>query len=178
MSDAAEPYGVIARFGSAEKLVAAAQAARCAGYTRLEAISPISLPALSRALGHRGRRVFAIALGCGLAGAAAAYLLQHVASWDYPFVVGGKPIAAWVPFMIVTFAIGVLAAVIAAVLAMLLLNGYPRPYHPLFNAPAIERQSSDGFFLCIETNDPLYALDSAREFMARHEALDIAQVPR
>jgi len=169
---------VIGRFASADALVEAARAARCAGYTCIDAMSPIPLPDLSSALGQRGRRVFAIALSCGLAAAACAYALQYIGSWNYPFVVGGKPVTAWPTFMIVTFAIGVLAAVLAAALSMLLLNGYPRPHHPLFNAPSIERQSSDGFFLCIEADDPLFALEATREFMARHHALDIAEVPR
>ena len=39
---------------------------------------------------------------------------------------------------------------------MLLLNGLPRLYHPVFRGRSFARASDDGFFLSVEARDPKF----------------------
>jgi hypothetical protein len=47
------------------------------------------------------------------------------------------------------------------------------PYHPIFNTPAFERVTRDGFFLCIEADDPRFGETATRQFL---ESLDPRRV--
>lgn len=177
MADSDAPYGLLARFDTADALREAVRHACDAGYADVDAYSPIPLDDVSHTLGQRGRRVLAIALVLGLASAAFWYALQDYSLHDYPFVAGGKPFTAWPPFMVVTFEMGVLAAVLIALIAMLLLNGLPALYHPVFNIDAFVEHSSDGYFLCIRASDARFDRDDTRDFLLGESPVDVTEVP-
>ena len=148
MMSESQPYGVMIEFEDAGALVRAVRQSREAGFAPADAFAPYPVPGLPEALGFRDNRVPRIAFGAGIIGGALAFLLQwYSAVLDYPYVVGGKPLASWPAFLPITFEAGILAAVISSVLAMLALNRLPQPYHPVFNEPAFEKASGDRFFL-------------------------------
>ena len=171
-------YGLLACFTDTETLLLATHALRGAGYTRLDAYSPHPVPGLSEALAIKDRRVPTIALACAVLAGAATLALQVYSSLDYPFNVGGKPPVSWPAYVIVTLAVGMVGATLGALFSMLLLNGFPKPYHPLFNIEAFDDASRDGFFLCLESADPLFDLEQGRALLARTGALRIWEVPR
>lgn len=150
MADAA----VIARFEDAEALAEATRAARAAGFRRLEAHSPFPVPEVAAALGFREHMVPVLALIAGVLVAGGAYLMQwYSAVISYPYVVHGKPLHSWPAFLVIPFELGILAAVLTAVVVMLAGNRLPKPHHPAFDWAAFDRASSDGFFLLIEHDD-------------------------
>lgn len=158
---------IIARFETADQLLLAVQAARSAGYERLEAYSPFPVPGLSDALAFRERRIPVLALAASLISACGFYLMQWgSAVLNYPFVEGGKPLNSWPAFLLVTFEMGVLAAVLTAFVAMLAGNRLPKPYHPAFNWASFDRASGDGFFLLLENTDRAAAMDFFQELQA------------
>ena len=72
----------------------------------------------------------------------------------------------------------VLVAGFAALLGMLLLNGLPRPYHPVFNVPRFVEASRYRFFLCIEATDPRFDRRATEAFLeSLNPAGAVAEVP-
>jgi hypothetical protein len=159
-------YGLMAEFDSAEGLLRAAERTHAAGYTKKDAFSPFPIHGLAEALGFRERSVAPIVLAGGLTGLTAGWGLEYWTSViDYPMNVGGRPFNAWVSFIPPAFETTILFASFSAVIGMLVLNGLPRPYHPVFNVKRFERASQDSFFLVIESTDPKFELENTRAFL-------------
>ena len=171
-------YGLMAEFASPEKLLDAAQKARAAGYRRVEAYSPFPIEGLAEATGMRRNWVPAIVLAGGLAGGIGGYFMQwYSAVLSYPINSGGKPLHSWPEFIPVTFETTVLVAALAGVAGMLLLNGLPKLYHPVFNVRAFDLATRNRFFLCLRSGEPGFSPGSARDFLQRLQPLRLWDVP-
>lgn len=168
----------MAEFDNPTALVVAIHKARAAGYRSMDAYSPFPIEELTEALHIRNTYVPLIVLIGGLVGACAGYGLQYwTATIAYPLNVGGRPFHSWPSFIPVTFETTVLFAALSGVIGMLALNGLPRPYHPVFNAPRFALATRDRFFLCIESADPRFDLAATRTFLetlAPREVSDVA----
>jgi hypothetical protein len=174
----ARVYGLLAEFSSADALCAAAKRAREHGYTRAEAYSPFPVEGLDEVLGSGPDRVAPAALAGGLLGGAGTYFLQwYAAVVDYPVNVGGRPLHSWPAFIPATFEIAILGAAVAAVLAMLVQNGLPRLYHPLFEVEEFELASRNRFFLCLPAHDPVFAPGPARALLEELQPMLLREVP-
>ena len=166
-------YGVMAEFASPEKLLEATEKARAAGYQQIEAYSPFPIEGLAEATGMRRNWVPAIVLAGGLAGGIGGYFMQwYSAVISYPINSGGKPLHSWPEFIPVTFETTVLVAALAGVAGMLLLNGLPKLYHPVFNVPQFDLASRNRFFLCLRPGD-----GQARRFLEALQPLGVWEVP-
>lgn len=175
---AANTYGWMAQFESAETLRGAALQLRHAGYTRLEAYSPFAVDGLAEALGPvRSRLPLLVLLGGLLGGLGILALQYYSAVIDYPIDVGGRPAASWPAFIPVALEMTILCAVLAGVIGLLVENGLPRLYHPVFNVARFAQASRDGFFLVIRADDPQYQGDNARQALIDLAPLSIDEVP-
>lgn len=171
-------YAVVAEFDRAEALLAAAKAARAAGFARLEGFSPFPVAGLAAALGFRERAIAPAFLIGGVLGAVTGFGLQVYTNLDFPLNVGGRPLIAWPAFILITFELTVLFSVGAGILTMLLRNRLPRLHHPLFEIPEFHFASADKFFLAIlAEGDPKFDAESARRFLRRLKPLRIAEAP-
>ncbi len=167
-------FGLMAEFQTPAALLHATREARGAGYVRLDAYSPFPVEGLAEAVGLKKNRVSFIVLGGGLLGCALAYFMQWYANiFDYVLNVGGRPFHSWPSFIPITFEFAILCASFAAVIGFLALNGLPRLYHPVFEAPNFERASQDRFFLCIEARDERFDAVNTQHFL---ESLDATSV--
>jgi Protein of unknown function (DUF3341) len=171
-------YGLIAEFKDDQALVDAARLARAAGYRNIEAYAPFSVDGLSDAIGFRKDRIAPITLAGGICGGAGAYFMQwYAAVVDYPINSGGRPLHSWPAFIPATFEMTVLGAALAAFFGMLLLDGLPKLYHPIFNAPEFDLASRSRFFICIEARDPHFDAAATRRFLEKLDPVKVAEVP-
>ena len=170
-------HGLIAEFDTAGQLLRATRRAYAEGYRAMDAYAPFPVEGLSDALGFRSRAVPLIGLLGGMLGAATGYGMQyfvHVIS--LPINVGGRPLNSWPSFIPPTFELGVLFSALGLFFGLLIMNGHPEPYHPVFNVAAFARASRDRFFLAIETRDPQFEAESTRRFLHDLEAREVSDV--
>jgi hypothetical protein len=171
------PFGLMAEFDSATALVAAARRARDAGYTKIDAYAPYPIEELNEAMKLPRNRVPLVVLIAGLTGLLAGYGLEYWSSViAYPLNIGGRPFHSIPSFIVPAYETTILFASIGAVVGMIVLNGLPMPYHPVFNVPAFEAASSDGFFLTIETADPKFDAQATREFLHGLQPVGVSDI--
>jgi hypothetical protein len=172
--NAVAPYGLLAEFDTPAQLVAAAKRAYAEGYRRMDTFSPFPIEEAWEAIGHHDRRMSFIVLMGGLVGGFGGYGLEYwVHTMAYPMNIAGKPLNSWPQFIPVTFEMTILIAALSAVLGMIILNGLPMPYHPVFNVARFEHASRDKFFLLVESTDPKFDRQRTLEFL---KALDPSEI--
>ena len=170
-------YGLLAEFDNADALVAAAKRTYDEGYRKIDAFSPFPIEPVWEAMHANDRRVQLFVLGGGIAGAIAGFgLCYWTQAIAYPLNIGGRPFNSWPSFIPVTFEVTILFAAFTAVIAMFALNGFPMPYHPLFNVPRFSRASQDGFFLAVEASDAKFDRSRTLEFLRTLRPKEINEV--
>jgi hypothetical protein len=170
-------YGLMAEFDNPNDIVAAANKAYEQGYRRMDAFSPYPIEELSEAIGFRRNNVSKIVFMGGLTGFLAGItMLYYLTAIDYPLNVGGRPLGSWPAFVPITFELTILFASFGAVFGMLLLNGFPQPYHPVFNVPSFDRASQDRFFLLIESDDPKFDSEGTKNFLQSFNPIEVTDV--
>jgi len=162
---AAGLFGVMAEFDSAQDLVEAARKTVTQGFTKFEGYSPVPIEELNDII-HKKRTILpALVLGGGLTGMATGFALQWWASvLAFPMNVGGRPQASWPTFIVPSYELTILFSALTAAIGMIVLNGLPQPYHPVFNVERFSLATSDKFFLVLESTDPKFDPASASAF--------------
>lgn len=175
----AEPaiYGLMAEFEHADDLLAAAKAAKSRGYRDVEGYSPMPVHGLSEALGQKNQ--VALFTLCGAAGGfCVGFGLEFwVNLIEYPMNIAGKPDFSWPAFIVPAYETTILFGALTAAIGMLVMNGLPQPYHPVFNVPQFSEASRNKFFLVIESKDPQFDREGTRQFLGGLHPLSLAEVP-
>jgi hypothetical protein len=172
-------FGLMAEFATADELLAAARAARDAGYTRLEAYAPFHVEGLAEAVGFRRTKVPLVTFVGGVIGCIGGYFMQwYAAVLDYPINVGGRPLHSWPMFIPVTFELTILCAAFAAVLALVCGSGLPDLSHPVFNARDFDLATRNRFFLVLRSDDPRFDADGASRWLDALHPMNRCEVPR
>lgn len=168
-----EIFGLMAEFDSPERLVESARRTRRAGFRAFDAYSPFPVGDLTEAIGFEENAVPWLTLIGGLLGAASGYGLQLWTNYAYRIEIGGRPVYAWQSFVLITFELTVLFAVLFAIVGMLLLNRLPRLHHPVFDVAEFHLASRDKFFLVLFSNDEQFHPQRTRHFL---EGLDPVRI--
>ncbi len=159
-------HGIMAFFESSGDLLVAAKKTRDAGYTKFDAHSPFPIHGMDDAMGLKRSPLGWI---CGLSalilGSGLLALQWWTSAVDYKLVISGKPLFSFQAYVPVTFAGAVIGGAFAAVLGMMILNGLPRPFHPLFYSDSFEKFSDDGFLVSIEADDPKFDERETKAFL-------------
>ena len=173
----ASVYGLLAEFDTPADLVAATRRVHAEGYRKIDTFSPFPVEEAWEAMHHHDKRLSLIVLLGGLTGMVSGYGLEYwVHTMAYPVNVAGKPLNSWPQFIPVTFEMTVLFAAISALLGMIVLNGLPMPYHPVFNVERFARASQDKFFLLIESADPKFDQSGTLELLKGLNPSEINEV--
>jgi hypothetical protein len=139
---------LLAEFADPDAMLRAAKELRQAGWS-IEIHSPFPVKGMAEALGFAERRVPRAVLIGGLLGAVTGFAMQVYTNLAYPLDVGGRPLVAVPAFMLITFELTVLFAVIAGIGTMFASNHLPRLHHPLFDSQRFHLASDDRFFVSL-----------------------------
>lgn len=170
-------YGYLAEFDTPTQLVEAARKVRLAGYTKTDAFSPFPIHEIDEALGIKRSILPFLVFAGGVTGLLTGIALQwFVHVYDYPIIVGGRPYFSLPSFIPPAYELTILFAAFTAVFGMILLNGLPKPYHPVFNVPRFALATREKFFLLIERRDPKFDFEETRTFMETLNAQEVFDV--
>lgn len=169
----AHPFGLLAEFNRPERLIDAVKQTRAKGFSSIDAYSPYPLEEMKAAMGLDENIIPWLTLGGGVLGAAIAFGLQLYTNWVFPIEIGGRPIQAWQPFMMITFELAVLFSVSAAIFGMLILNRLPRLHHPVFDIREFHLAASEKFFLIIFGNDKRFDADATADFLRGLDPINV-----
>jgi hypothetical protein len=177
MSDTPSLYGLVAEFDQSEQMLAALQRLRAAGFRRIEVYSPEQVEEVDRILERLPSRIPLVIFAAGVLGAAGGFLLQWYGSVvGYPLNIGGRPLNSWPAFGTTTVELAILCMVLAGTIALLWACRMPLLYHPIFDAPGIERASQDRYLICIDAHDPSFEPERLRRLLRVHNPARIAEV--
>jgi hypothetical protein len=172
-------YGLMAEFETAGELVAAARRTREAGFRKFDAFTPFPIHELDDAMDLHDNRVSLFTLIGGLIGCVGGFgLASWVEGVALPLNIGGRPLISAPMYIPITFECTVLIGGLTAAISMILLNGLPSPYHPVFNVERFANASRSKFFLCIESDDPKFDRDLTAGFLESLGPEEIAEVAR
>ena len=160
--------GIVAAFEHLDSAVDAIEELRQKKYNELTVYSPTPRHELEHALEAPPSRVRIYTLIGGLAGVTFGYWIAIWASSYWPLVVGGKPIASWVPYTIFGFEVMVLVGSLATVFALLALSRVPR----LTMTVGYDARFSGGHFGIWVASSPEKAKEVA-EILRKHGAVEV-----
>lgn len=170
-------WGAIAQFENPAELVHAVEIIREDGYTSIEAYSPFPIHGMEHVLGLAGSKVPWITLCGGLCGFTLATWLQWwTGAVDYKVVIGGKPLFAVESSVPIMFELTVLLSAFGTLAGMMILNGLPKPSHPLDGYAPFRRVTDDKFFLSIESDDPKFDAEAVQAALAQVGGTNVALV--
>jgi hypothetical protein len=118
--------GVLAAFAELDSTVEAIQDLRKKNFSDITVFTPTPRHELEEVLEPPPSGVRKFTLAGGLLGVTFGYWIAIWISDYWPLVVGGKPVASWVPYTIIGFEIMVLFGSLATVFGMFALSRIPR----------------------------------------------------
>ncbi len=180
----AKLHGLMAEFSSPADITHAAEKVRDAGFKWWDCHTPFPVHGLDKAMGIRPTILPIIVFCCGMTGTLLALALQTLTNatgidlsafflHGYPFMISGKPFISLPAFIPVTFELTVLLSALGTVGCVLLLNGLPRHYHPVFKSARFARATDDRFFIVIEARDPKFSRSRTEELLKSLHPLSI-----
>jgi hypothetical protein len=145
---------LLAEFSTRDRLAGAIRVLRDRGYRRLDAYTPYSVEEVEEALGLRRSRLPLAVFAAGLGAAGGAYFLQwFLNAYLYPLNFGGRPPHFPLPFLIITFEMGILFAGLTAFAGVIALGRLLRLHDPPQSAPGFESATRDRFWLEVSMRD-------------------------
>ena len=159
-------YGLMAEFSSPGDVLRAAKSLRAAGYRRWDVFSPFPVHGLDKVmdLGNSLVGWISLALGAG-AFLSVAGLIWYANDFDYPLIVGGKPMFSVPMTFVPSYIMLIMGGAVGSLIGMFALNQLPRLHHPLLKKARFEMASCDKFILVIGANDDKFSVAETRKLL-------------
>jgi hypothetical protein len=162
--------GVLGAFHELDSAVHAIEELKKQRFGDITVFTPTPRHEFDHVLKHPPSKVRIVTLIFGLAGVSFGYWIPVWISDYWPLVVGGKPVASWVPFTILGFEVMVLIGGLATVFAMLGFSHVPR----LTMTVGYDSRFSSGHFGVWVVTPPERA-DEAIALLRRHGAEEVSR---
>lgn len=160
--------GIVGVFREVDAVVDAIGALRKERPGEMTVYSPTPRHELDHALDHGPSVVRRFTLFGGLFGATCGYWIAIWASDYWPLVVGGKPVASWVPYTIFGFEVMVLFGALSTVAGLFINARVPRLTMTVGYDP---RFSDDSFGIWVEC--PPDKLRRVEDLLRQHGAVEV-----
>ena len=159
-------YGILAEFDSAAAILHAAEKVRDAGYSRWDVFTPFPIHGMDKLMGLKNSLVGWVSLFMG-AGAflSVVGLIWFANAFDYPLIVGGKPMFSVPMTFVPSYIMMILGAAVGALIGMFAFNELPRFHHPLFGSKRFALVARDKFFLLVGSTDPKFSETETRKLL-------------
>src|SRR5476649_1311372 len=141
-------YGIIAEFDSPAAILRAAEKVHDAVYRRWYTFTPFPIHGMEKVmkLGNSPVGWFSLAMGGG-AFLSVVGLIWFSNAFDYPLIVGGKPMFSVPMTFVPSYIMFIMGAAVGALVGMLALNQLPRLYNPFLKSGRFALVSRDKFVI-------------------------------
>jgi hypothetical protein len=177
MAESTTRFGLLAEFENTASILHAASLVRDAGYRRWDVFTPFPVHGMDEAMGLRSSKVGWFAFLGGLTGFTTGMLMiWWMNAFDYPIVVGGKPLFSPIFSFPVAYEFTILLGSFGSLFGMLILNRLPKLYNPLFGSTRFHLATHDRFFVVIEATDPKFSETETRRLLESAGSKHIEEV--
>src|SRR5688572_29316876 len=177
MAETTMKYGLLAEFDTTADTLHAAAMVRDAGYRQWDVFTPFPVHGMDEAMGLPRSSVGWFTFLGGLTGFTAGMLMiWWMNAYDYPIVVGGKPLFSPIFSFPVAYEMTILLGAFGSLFGMLFLNRLPRLYNPLFRSARFGLVTHDKFFIVVEATDPKFSDIETRRLLERAGSRHIEEV--
>ena len=160
--------GVLGAFREIDSAVEAIEDLKKERFGDITVFTPTPRHEFEHVMAHGPSKVRIFTLVFGLAGVTFGYWIPTWISDYWPIVVGGKPVASWVPYTILGFEVMVLIGGLATVFAMFSFAHIPRLTMTVGYDP---RFSSGHFGVWVEA--PADQASEAEDILKKHGAEEV-----
>ncbi len=166
MLEPTNTYGMAAEFETPAQALRAAERLRDAGFQNWDVYSPYPVRGMGGAMGLKNSKVGWFSCGGGAIGFAMGLgMVWFMNEFDYPILVGGKPLFSPLSAFPPAFELTILFGAFGALLGMLMVNKLPQLHHPLLKRRRFALASCDRFFVAVEASDPQYCEQRIRKLL-------------
>jgi hypothetical protein len=107
------PHGVLGAFRHVDAAADAIRSLKEMGYEDFTVYTPVPNHEIADAVGHKVSPVRLWTLFGGLAGVTSGFAMTLWMSYDYPIIVGGKPLGSIIPYVVIGFELMILIGALA-----------------------------------------------------------------
>ncbi len=132
------PPGVLAAYRHVDAAVEAITRLKQDGFRNISVFTPVPNHEIADAVGHPNSPVRLWTLIGGLTGCFTGFAMSLWMSYDYPVVVGGKPLGSILPYVVIAFELTILFGALATIAGLVVHAGLGTrarvtPYDPRFS---------------------------------------------